>query len=251
MERPLTLEKAPLLYAPENELGVVYLFSHVARKLQFRIEKIRAKYPDCIAYRRSGNSEKRVRIEFEFKSSNFRSHRHDPSECDCIVCWDHDWPDVPDKIEVIELKRFFGVGFNIWIQPALKSQWHHLDQQTKTKWALSKRATTGDLLLMYRCAPEKSISDIFLHKGQLKRGEAEWRSGKAYFGHIERLCKLDAPIFLEDMRNHRVLKTSSFIRRNMQGNHLVSEYWFHLYEMIINRNPSVKRLLAQYDPENL
>jgi hypothetical protein len=31
------------------------------------------------------------------------------------------------------------------------------------------------------------------------------------------VCKLDAPIFLDDMRNHRVLSTAGFIRKNMQG----------------------------------
>jgi hypothetical protein len=44
-ERPLPLKNAPLRYAPENELGVVFLFSRVAKRLQFRIEKIRAAYP--------------------------------------------------------------------------------------------------------------------------------------------------------------------------------------------------------------
>jgi hypothetical protein len=59
-ERPLPLNNAPLQYAPENELGVVFLFSAIAKRLQFRVEKIRAAYPDCIAYRHSGDSEKRV-----------------------------------------------------------------------------------------------------------------------------------------------------------------------------------------------
>jgi hypothetical protein len=99
-ERPLPIKNAPLHYAPENELGVVFLFSHVAKRLQFRIEKIRAAYPDCIAYRYVGDREKRVRIEFELRSSSFRAHKHNAKECDCIVCWDHDWRDVPEHIEV-------------------------------------------------------------------------------------------------------------------------------------------------------
>lgn len=247
--RPIKLHKAPLQYAPENELGVVYLFSHVAKKLQFRVEQIRPQYPDCVAYRKTGNNEKRMRIEFEFKSSNFRSHRHDSKDCDCIVCWEHDWPDVPKQIEVIELKRYFGVGKKVWIQPAIKSQWFHLDGANKLNWALSKRATPGDLLLIYRCVPEKSISEIFKFSGELDTGNAEWREGKCYFGCIERLCNLDSPIFLDDLRNHKVLKTSFFVRRNMQGNLLVSEYWPYLYEMIIARNPKIKRVLRDYSPE--
>jgi hypothetical protein len=43
-----------------------------------------------------------------FKSSNFKVHGHDPALCDCIVCWHHDCPTIPRRIEVIELKRFFG-----------------------------------------------------------------------------------------------------------------------------------------------
>jgi hypothetical protein len=83
--RPLPLTNAPLQYAPSGEMGVVYLFANMAKKLQFRIEEIRAAYPDCIAYRQVGDSEKRVRIEFEYKSSNFRLHRHDPKQCDYIA----------------------------------------------------------------------------------------------------------------------------------------------------------------------
>jgi hypothetical protein len=98
-----------------------------------------------------------VRIEFEFRCSNFRAQRHDPRECDCIVCWRHDWPDVPDHIEVIELKREFGVERKVWIQTAIKSEWVWLDRKVKrTDWALSPRATPGDLLLMYRAYPSCS-----------------------------------------------------------------------------------------------
>jgi hypothetical protein len=55
-------------YAPNNELGVVFLFAHVAKRLQLRIEEMRPSFPDCIAYKRIGDREKRMRIEFEFGS---------------------------------------------------------------------------------------------------------------------------------------------------------------------------------------
>ena len=249
--RPNTLSNAPLQYAPENELGVVYFFAHIARKLQYRVERVRQEFPDCIAYKRAGDSEKRVRIEFELKSGNFKAHKHDPRKCDCIVCWHNDWPDHPSNLEIIELKRYFGVAPKVWIQPALKSQWHWLDDNDNLRWSLSKRVTHGDLLLMYRCHPEKSIREIFVLQGGLAKGKASWREGDAYFGRIIRLCDLGSPIFLEDMQRHKVLQTSPFVRRNMQGNHLVSEYWSYLYEMIIARNPKLKLLLRDYAPEKL
>ncbi|MBI3659034.1 hypothetical protein HY230_01000 [Candidatus Acetothermia bacterium] len=249
--RPNTLRDAPLQYAPRNELGVVYLFAHVAKKLQLRIEEIRPKFPDCIAYRRVGDSEKRIRIEFEFKSSNFKTHKHNQKDCDWIVCWHDDWPDAPSRLHIESLKKHFGAEPKIWIQPAIKSQWSYLGGHDEINWALSKRATQRDLLLMYRCYPEKSIRDVFVLDGELTKGKADWRKGDCYGGLIKRVCNLEAPIFLEDMRMHRVLKTSSFIRSNMQGNLLVSEYWPYLYEIIVARNPRAKRFLTEWHPEKL
>ena len=106
---------------------------------------------------------------------------------------------------------------------------------------------------MYRGYPACSITDIFRFTGgALKPGLAEWREGQANFGSIERVCKLDAPIFLEDFRNHKVLKTSSFVRKNMQGRGLlVSEYWPYLHSMIHGRNPKARKALARYGPEKV
>ena len=71
---------------------------------------------------------------------------------------------------------------------------------------------------MYRCYPYRYLADIFRFAGQgLKKGLAGWREGECYAGRIERLCKLGAPIFLSDLRNHKVLRTAWFVRRNMQG----------------------------------
>jgi len=251
--RPLPLTNALLQYAPEGEMGVVFLFAAVAKKLQFRIEQIRAAYPDCIAYRHVGNREKRVRIEFEFRSSSFKAHRHNPKECDCIVCWHHDWPAVPGHIEVIELKRFFGVPFKVWIQVAIKDSWHWLDERDRMHWSLSAMVTHGDLLLMYRGYPSCRITDIFRFTDYgLRRGKADWRDGDCNAGRIQRVCKLDSPVFLDDMRNHRVLRTASFIRRNMQGRGLlVSEYWPYLYSMLCERNPKQRRALGAFAPEKL
>lgn len=253
-DKPLALKNAPLEYAPSNELGVVFLFAHVARKLQFRIEEIRPRFPDCIAYRRKGETEARVRVEFEFRSSSFRSHRHDANGCDVIVCWHHDWPDVPDGIEVIELKRHFGVARNVWIQQAIRSQWDYLDRDGgPLLWQLSKRATPGDVLLMYRCTPVSAITDVFVFSGEdVLRSGAGWRDGECYGGEISRLCHLESPVFLQDLRRHRVIQTASFVRRNMQGvGLLATEYWPYLYEMILERNPAVAKSLRAVAPEKL
>src|ERR1035438_1210212 len=113
--RPSPLpDGAPMDYAPDNEQGVVFLFSHLARKKYgLRVERVQTGFPDCIAYR----GDKRIRIEFEFKSKNFKTHDHHVKKCDWIVCWEHNWPGVPKHLRVVELRREFGLGFNVWFQP--------------------------------------------------------------------------------------------------------------------------------------
>jgi len=94
-----------LRHAPVNEQGVVYLFGMVAHELGLMVESIQAAFPDCEAKRcidSRRNLWQRVRIEFEYLSSNFHSHGHNPQGCDLIVCWEHDWKDCP--VDVIELR---------------------------------------------------------------------------------------------------------------------------------------------------
>jgi hypothetical protein len=92
-----------LEHAPINEQGVVFLFGMICKDLGYVVEMLKSGFPDCEAKRevRPGIW-RRVRIEFEFRSRTFRSHGHDPGQCDVIVCWEDNWPDCP--IEVQELK---------------------------------------------------------------------------------------------------------------------------------------------------
>jgi hypothetical protein len=99
-----------LRHAPINEQGVVYLFGMVSRELGFSIEALQQGFPDCegkYLYDAKRNLWAKARIEFEFRSSNFREHGHNPEQCDFIVCWEHDWPDCPLKVIALrdEIKR--------------------------------------------------------------------------------------------------------------------------------------------------
>lgn len=94
-----------LQHAPTNEQGVVFLFGMVCADLGYAVEAVKTGYPDCEAKRRIDRRHdqwERVRIEFEFCSSEFRNHGHNPDNCDLIVCWIDDWPDCP--LDVLELK---------------------------------------------------------------------------------------------------------------------------------------------------
>ena len=92
------------VYGPVNEMGVVALFAKLSEELGFIIEEVRAAFPDCIARRQVDKGWERVAIEFEFNSSNFRQHGHDPDACDLIVCWEHDWESCP--VPVLALKPY-------------------------------------------------------------------------------------------------------------------------------------------------
>lgn len=105
-DRPVFGEKIDfegLLYAPVNELGVVYLWGILSKELGFEIELIQSNFPDCYAKRRVKDGWQSVKVEFEFLASNFIKHGHDITKCDLIVCWQNDWKDCP--IEIIELKK--------------------------------------------------------------------------------------------------------------------------------------------------
>jgi hypothetical protein len=58
-----------MAHAPENELGVVFLFGKVHRRLGFTgIHEIKPGFPDCWAWRRTTKGSKLTWVEFEFRS---------------------------------------------------------------------------------------------------------------------------------------------------------------------------------------
>jgi len=241
-----------LHYAPENELGVVFLFAHLAKRYRLTIDQIGASFPDCIAYQKTDRGEKPVRIEFEYRSRNFRGH-HSARGCDWIVCWEHNWPAVPKHLRVVELRKAFGLGFNVWIQPVASPYKEGLWKlRSSPRWSVPSRASKGDLILYYHVgAPDKSIKQIFVLAGPVTYERAQWKQGKDYFGPIHLVCRLNAPFFLEDFKRDRILRTAGFVRADMQGRPVVTEYWPYLYDRIVRRNPSIRRMLEKYAPDVL
>src|SRR5439155_22607106 len=103
--------------------------------------------------------ERRVAIEFEYRSRDFRTHKHDPRGCNVIVCWEHNWLLAPPKLEVIELRRYFGLGFNVWIQPVDERLKDIPTRFTTGEWSVDSGGSKGDLVLFYRTAPDALIAD--------------------------------------------------------------------------------------------
>jgi len=251
-KRSDVLEGAPLRYSPTNEFGVVFLFAHLAKRWRLRIDSVQAAFPDCIAYQKVQGGEKKIRIEFEYKSRNFKTHGHSSRGCDWIVCWEHNWPDAPKHLKIIELRREYGLGFNIWIVPVGEAYKDQLKRvKTREKWSTPSQSHKDDLVLFYLNSPDKCISDIFMLTERTSHIKAGWKKGKDYMATIKRIGRLKSPIFLEDMKSHRILSTANFVRASMQGRHNATEYWPYLYDMIIRRNHDLKHKLRKYDPEKL
>jgi hypothetical protein len=95
-----------MAYEPVNEMGVMVLFSMMAERLGFVIEAVQSGFPDCEAkIEVEPGRWQHFRIEFEYESLQFKKHGHDPSQCDLIVCWRHNWKNCPPHIQVLELSK--------------------------------------------------------------------------------------------------------------------------------------------------
>jgi len=95
-----------MAHAPVNEAGVMFAFGVLARRLGFVVKRWQVEFPDCQAVREMAKGQwQDVNVEVEMYSRNFVAHGHDPKKCDVIVCWEHNWPECPREIEVVELSR--------------------------------------------------------------------------------------------------------------------------------------------------
>jgi hypothetical protein len=88
-----------MVTTPINEMGVLVCFSQTCLDLGFFIVQIGPEFPDGIVRRANDSGWEELDVEFEYASLNFRDHGHDPTQCDLIICWKHNWIDCP--LEVI------------------------------------------------------------------------------------------------------------------------------------------------------
>jgi len=135
-----------------------------------------------------------------------------------------------------------------------------LDAYPKGEWSVPGQAHAGDLVLFYFSGPgNKSIKYIYRceerafyeKRAGWKKGADYWKSKSDYRAEIRRICELRAPVFLDDLQRHRVLRTAGFVRGDLRGRLNVTEYWPYLYDLIARRNPSARRSLGKYSPESV
>lgn len=91
------LIKSVITRVPTKEEEVKRIFYKIEDTLGFQDVKGFASFPDASAFYK----EREINIEFEYRSANFKKHRHEEKDCDLIVCWEDN--DCSLKIRVLEL----------------------------------------------------------------------------------------------------------------------------------------------------
>lgn len=102
------------LSEPVSEMMVVYLAGFITPLFGWRTLIVREEFPDALF--EDVKSNEKIRVEFESSSSNFLDHKHPPSGCDAIICW-QDNMSRADKarylfaknpeLKIIELRKIF------------------------------------------------------------------------------------------------------------------------------------------------
>jgi hypothetical protein len=81
-----------------------------------------------------------------------------------------------NRIRVIELRREFGLGWNIWLNPKRIDWYAGWDKSRKPiKDPIPKQAHVGDLLLIYFKKPRSEIAFVSVIK-ELKRDDKKRKS---------------------------------------------------------------------------
>jgi hypothetical protein len=269
-DRSFPIDFEGLRHAPENELGVVFLFSKVAKRLGFLgIDVIQPHFPDCWAMKRTNSGVKRTWVEFEYNSRSFSPHIRQlkglrPKK-GFVVCWEHNWEGCEKYVEgVIELRSELKLGRQIWIQNTLPNYQGGLDEAPKKHnkeclWTVAPKTRPGDLLLMYRAGRKsqakecgvdedllQSIANVFIVRSYPRRDEEF-----GFEAEVAQIALLPNPLRLDQMRVDRVLKSAPFIRKFMIGRNNVTPYWYRIYDLILQLNPyrKVQKALKAYRPE--
>ena len=260
-----------MTHAPENELGVVFLFGKVHKLLGFTgIDEIKPGFPDCWAWRRGTNGARRTWIEFEFRSSGFNIHvkrgqtKGIRPKKGFVVCWEHNWPDCEKHAQVIDLRAIVERGPRVWIQSVRPKYQDEMDAIPYSvnggwTWTVAPRAKKGDLLLLWRAgskyaARQSSVPEDRLHAFtnilEIMSAPGKKPDGFIRSARVRRIANLRHPLRWGALSTDAVLRTSPFVLAQMQGQWDVTGYWWRLYSLLLRLNPELRtnRRFKAFDP---
>lgn len=101
------LHSLGVLFEPEYEQEVVYLFAVLHRDLGFPyVLKLRTDFPGAVVIDKNRETKS---IEFELRASDFLQHGHPKDGCDFIVCWENDLEEpIEGMPKILSLKESIG-----------------------------------------------------------------------------------------------------------------------------------------------
>ncbi len=230
-------------YEPKNEAGVIILFTLTMRRLGFSgIIEAKRKFPDCIA-RKHGKS---VPIEFEYRSRNFLTHRHDKElgrkRC-TIVCWEDNWANPPKNISILSLSKELGVSNRIRLTCAKQPEdLTFLDNPRRKTchWSMPLSTKKGDLIIVWRAGKGQSRLQDILEALENARPKGRYNG----YGKCRILCHFEKSITLDDLQRHTELGCSAMVRSSffLGPNKELTPYWPYLYQLILDRNPGLQKI---------
>lgn len=241
----LELPRERLPFIPQNEAGVAVLFGSLAEELGFKLTAAQYRFPDCAAML----GRHKVEIELEYRSRSFQTHvkkkQWPKQRCDLIICWEHDWPGVPERLPVLEMRKMFGLGWSVWLVPMYAEFADHLPRGKAIAdfWSVPSRSGPDDLLLIYRPGQEREIREIMRVRSPVEKVRAGWREGTDWMAAIQRVATLDQPLTLDELAKGGV------DRHALQGRPSVNNRWGALRKLILQRNPQLRTALKAYGPD--
>jgi hypothetical protein len=233
-------------YAPTSEQGVVALFGILAPRLGFCVESVQTRCPDCWAMRRG----KRYRIEFEFWASAFLQHRHNPNNCDMIVCWENDWADRPKRfrgLEIVSLKEYVNAGRRVFVVGA-DSERALAIRGRRIEWNVPSAAQVCDLVLVYRAQPASAICDLWEITGPFKNYDEQnpQRRNPGLQTWMRHVVSFETPLLYSDLANDHRTRGLAVVRKRFQGKTDITDDWPLIHDKIVELNPGTRRVLQPF-----
>lgn len=178
---------------PQNEMGVIVLFAQgCVGNPDIEIVSIGSACPDAIV-RWKGQE---YRVEFEYKSTNFWTHGHNPIDCDLIICWEDD--DVCPILPIVALSQEGWIDSEIaltknveksayyWKRRALEAE-IRLNGINKEAYSTTRDEMIKDNLLTAtenKKVQDLQFVDMVTNLGVSRRKAALKAYGRAYAGDI-------------------------------------------------------------------
>jgi len=143
---------------------------------------------------------------------------------------------------------------NLWVATVGESHKAELtDCDESDSWTVHPKSHNGDLVLFYHKNPDGGIKDIFEITSEVNKEIAgDWTTRKYdFFAGMKRVARLSSPITFSEIKNYDALSNSQMVLMHMMGRFEVTEYWDSLYEIIVEKNPGLKKKLSKFSPEKI